>query len=104
MDKLFSTKIGGLFSKPLAAQTDTASAGTGGYATASSNGGAVAVGDINSGGNAGNAIGVGDTSGVGVGRWRGRVQFDVGRHHRRRRHGDRRRLRGLLQYRVRQLM
>ena len=63
MDKLFSTKIGGLFSKPLAAQTDTASAGNGGYATASSNGGAVAVGDVNSGGNAGNAIGVGDTSG-----------------------------------------
>jgi hypothetical protein len=63
LDKLFSTKIGGLFSKSLAAQTDTASAGTGGYATASSNGGAVAVGDINSGGNAGNAVGVGDTYG-----------------------------------------
>ena len=39
------------------------SLGTGGYATASSNGGAVAVGDINSGGNAGNAVGVGDTYG-----------------------------------------
>jgi hypothetical protein len=63
LDKLFSTKIGGLFSKPLAAQTDTASAGTGGYATASSNGGAVVVGDINSGGNAGNAVSVGDTAG-----------------------------------------
>ena len=49
--------------KRLAAQIDTASAGNGGYATASSNGGAVAVGDINSGGNAGNAIGVGDTYG-----------------------------------------
>jgi len=60
---LFSIAIGGLFSKPLAAQTDTASAGSGGYATASSNGGAVAIGDVNSGGNAGNAIGVGDTSG-----------------------------------------
>jgi hypothetical protein len=67
LDKLFSTKIGGLFSKPLAAQTDTASAGSGGYATASSNGGAVAVGDINSGGNAGNAVGVGDTWGGSVG-------------------------------------
>jgi hypothetical protein len=67
LDKLFSIAIGGLFSKPLAAQTDTASAGSGGYATASSNGGAVAIGDVNSGGNAGNAIGVGDTVGaVGV--------------------------------------
>lgn len=41
---------------------DIASAGNGGVATASSNGGAVGVGDVNSGGNAGNAIGVGDTS------------------------------------------
>jgi hypothetical protein len=63
LDKLFSIAIGGLFSKPLAAQTDTASAGSGGYATASSNGGAVAIGDVNSGGNAGNAIGVGYTAG-----------------------------------------
>jgi hypothetical protein len=41
--------------------TDIASAGNGGVATASANGGAVSVGDINSGGNACNAIGVGDT-------------------------------------------
>jgi hypothetical protein len=47
--------------------TDVASAGNGGVATSSANGGAVSVGDINSGGNAGNAIGVGDTVGtVGV--------------------------------------
>ena len=47
--------------------TDTASAGNGGVATASANGGAVGIGDVNSGGNAGNAIGVGDTVGsVGV--------------------------------------
>lgn len=46
---------------------DIVSAGNGGVATASSNGGAVGVGDINSGGNAGNAVGVGDTYGsVGV--------------------------------------
>jgi len=63
LDKLFSTALGGLLSKQLAAQVNTASAGNGGYATASANGGAVAVGDINSGGNVGNAIGVGDTSG-----------------------------------------
>ena len=47
--------------------TDIASAGNGGVATASANGGAVSLGDVNSGGNAGNAIGVGDTMGtVGV--------------------------------------
>jgi hypothetical protein len=47
--------------------TDIASAGNGGVATASANGGAVSLGDVNSGGNAGNAIGVGDTVGtVGV--------------------------------------
>ena len=47
--------------------TDVVSAGNGGVATASSNGGAVGVGDVNSGGNAGNAVGVGDTVGsVGV--------------------------------------
>jgi hypothetical protein len=46
--------------------TDIASAGNGGVASASANGGAVAIGDINSGGNAGSAIGVGDTSGGGV--------------------------------------
>ena len=44
--------------------TDVASAGNGGVATASANGGAVSIGDVNSGGNAGNAIGVGDTVGT----------------------------------------
>src|SRR5215218_10051555 len=43
-------------------QTDTASSGNGGVATASGNGGVVSIGDVNSGGNAGNAISVGDTS------------------------------------------
>ena len=47
--------------------TDVVSAGNGGVATASANGGAVGIGDVNSGGNAGNAIGVGDTSGGSVG-------------------------------------
>jgi len=42
---------------------DTASAGNGGGALASANGGAVGVGDVNSGSNAGNVIGVGDTGG-----------------------------------------
>src|SRR4051812_20847676 len=42
-------------------QTDTASSGNGGVATASGNGGVVSISDINSGGNAGNAISVGDT-------------------------------------------
>jgi hypothetical protein len=42
-------------------QTDTASAGNAGVATASADGGAVSIGDVNSGGNAGNAISVGDT-------------------------------------------
>ena len=46
---------------------DVVSAGNGGVATATSNGGAVGVGDINSGGNVGSAIGVGDTSGGSVG-------------------------------------
>jgi hypothetical protein len=41
--------------------TDIASAGNGGVATASANGGAVSIGDINSGGNVCNAIAVGDT-------------------------------------------
>src|SRR5688572_29523921 len=41
--------------------SDIASAGNGGVATASANGGAVSVGNINSGGNACNAIGIGDT-------------------------------------------
>jgi hypothetical protein len=47
--------------------TDIASAGNGGVATASANGGAVSIGDVNSGGNAGNAVGVGDTWGGSVG-------------------------------------
>ena len=42
---------------------DVVSAGNGGVATSSANGGAVSIADVNSGGNAGNAIGVGDTSG-----------------------------------------
>ena len=41
---------------------DIASAGNGGVATSSANGGAVGIGDVNSGGNAGNAISVGDTT------------------------------------------
>jgi hypothetical protein len=63
LSALLSTTTGGLLFKRLAAQVDTASAGNGGYSTASSNGGVVSVGDINSGGNTGNAIGVGYTSG-----------------------------------------
>ena len=42
---------------------DIASAGNGGVATSSADGGAVSIQDINSGGNACNAIGVGDTWG-----------------------------------------
>jgi hypothetical protein len=42
---------------------DVASAGNGGVATASANGGAVSIGNVNSGGNVGNAIAVGDTYG-----------------------------------------
>jgi hypothetical protein len=49
---------------PLAAQDDIATAGSGGYATASSSGGAVGIGDVNSGGNVGNAVAVGDTYGA----------------------------------------
>ena len=44
-------------------ETDVASAGNGGVATSSANGGAVGLGNVNSGGNAGNAVGVGDTVG-----------------------------------------
>ena len=51
--------------------TDVASAGNGGVATASANGGAVSIGNINSGGNAGSAIGIGDT-------WGGPVTVDGG--------------------------
>jgi hypothetical protein len=43
-------------------EVDIASAGNGGVATASADGGAVSVGNIWSGGNVGNAISVGDTS------------------------------------------
>jgi hypothetical protein len=43
---------------------DVASAGNGGVASASANGGAVSIGDINSGGNVGCAISVGDTFGT----------------------------------------
>jgi hypothetical protein len=53
-DKFFGDGDGGF--------TDVASAGNGGVATASANGGAVSIGDINSGGNVCNAIGIGDTS------------------------------------------
>ena len=54
------------------AQTaDVASAGNGGVATSSANGGVVSTGDVNSGGNAGNAIGVGNT-------WDGSVGVDGG--------------------------
>ena len=60
---MLSSVFGILSSSQVAAQTDTASAGSGGYATASAGGGGVVVGDINSGGNVGNAIGVGDTTG-----------------------------------------
>jgi hypothetical protein len=53
-DRFFGEGVGGF--------TDVASAGNGGVATASANGGAVSIGDINSGGNVCNAIGIGDTS------------------------------------------
>src|SRR5918995_1768738 len=53
----------GLGAKRLAAQSDSASAGSGGYATASANGGTVVMGDVNSGGNVGNIISVGNTYG-----------------------------------------
>ncbi len=42
---------------------DIASAGNGGVATASGDGGAAGLGDINSGGNVGSAIAIGDTYG-----------------------------------------
>ena len=42
--------------------TDTNSAGNGGVATASADGGAASAGDINSGGNVCNAIGLSNTS------------------------------------------
>src|SRR5829696_7190231 len=60
---LLSTQLAVLFPERLAAQGDIATAGSGGYATASANGGGGGVGDINSGGNTGNAVAVGDTYG-----------------------------------------
>jgi hypothetical protein len=48
-------------------EADVASAGNGGTATASANGGAVSVGNVNSGGNTGNAITVGNTHADGGG-------------------------------------
>ncbi len=47
----------------LAAQDDTMTAGSGGNATASANGGAVVIGDVDSGGNVGNITSVGNTWG-----------------------------------------
>jgi len=47
----------------VATDDSSASAGSGGNATASANGGAVVIGDVDSGGNVGNVISVGDTSG-----------------------------------------
>ena len=44
-------------------EVEVATAGTGGLAVATANGGAIALGDISSGGNVGTAIGVGDTVG-----------------------------------------
>jgi hypothetical protein len=61
---LLGAAFGGLRAVPLAAQDDIATAGSGGYATASSSGGAVGIGDVNSGGNVGNAVAVGDTYGA----------------------------------------
>jgi hypothetical protein len=58
------SRIRGSRAVPLAAQDDIATAGSGGYATASSSGGAVGIGDVNSGGNVGNAVAVGDTYGA----------------------------------------
>jgi hypothetical protein len=60
----FAGLTGLVTAAPVAAQDDVASAGNGGTATSSANGGVVTVGDVNSGGNAGNAIGVGDTYGA----------------------------------------
>src|SRR5215218_3712424 len=56
------TKLQDKFFPADTSETEIASAGNGGVATASANGGAVSVGDINSGGNVCNAIGIGDTS------------------------------------------
>jgi hypothetical protein len=61
---LLGFALAGSRAVPLAAQDDIATAGSGGYATASSSGGAVGIGDVNSGGNVGNAVAVGDTYGA----------------------------------------
>ena len=53
----------GIGARRLAAQNDTSTAGSGGYATASANGGVVVIGDVDSGGNVGNVISVGNTGG-----------------------------------------
>ena len=55
---------------------DIASAGNGGTATASANGGAVSIGNVNSGGNTGNAIAVGDTGGTVCDKWGKCTHFD----------------------------
>jgi len=69
MDNRIKGAVAGTFGAVLTATgrvaaQDIASAGNGGTAAASANGGAVAIGDVNSGGNAGNAVGVGDTHGA----------------------------------------
>jgi hypothetical protein len=60
---VLSAAFTGLGAKRLAAQSDTATAGSGGYATASASGGVIVMGDVNGGGNVGNAISVGNTYG-----------------------------------------
>jgi hypothetical protein len=47
----------------VSATDDPAAAGSGGYATASANGGAVGIGNVDSGDNVGNVVSVGDTYG-----------------------------------------
>ena len=67
---LLAAAVAGVVPKRVAAQDlgdeirdAVASAGNGGVADASANGGAVSIQNINSGGNAGNALGIGDTVG-----------------------------------------
>ena len=67
---LLAAAVAGLVPKRAGAQSlgdairdAVASAGNGGVANASANGGAVSIENINSGGNAGNALGIGDTVG-----------------------------------------
>ena len=60
---MLAAALAGLRPGRLVAQDDTAQAGTGGYATASANGGAAVIGDVDSGGNVGNVISVGNTGG-----------------------------------------